>query len=323
MPRKREVVLRKIVHVAVIVACGALPAARASDPPATTCAYHEEPAPAPGASVDVGKHRVTLLAVSPKEGAEVRADSVIEIDVEYHVANFLPDKFYLVVQFPTVSLNWASPGTGDWPKLQSPSGKVHLCVPLKEMYESRSVRWPLSLVVRLLEQFPEYSQLKTESRSVPLNSVDVPAGALKRQAEAMPEDVQRALMSLFGFVEQKGAMHKICSERFADLQAGFIKTFRAWETRNAVYIRQIQEMQYAAYLESFGNAAVAAQVFDMNRAATVKFLNELKEPELRKHCEGGMEALSDETSDVPTASAVNFEIVQKYLAAKAKPEATK
>jgi hypothetical protein len=323
MPRKREVVLKKIVYAAVMAVCGASPMARAAEPPATTCVYREEPAPAPGSSVDGKKNRVTLLAVSPTEGAEVRAESMIEVDVEYHVANFVPDKFYLVVQFPTVSSSWTSPGTGDWPKLQSPSGKVHLCVPLEEMYESRSIRWPLSFVVRLHEQFPEYSHLLADSRSVPLNSVDVPAGALKRQEEAMPEDVQRALMSLFDFVEQNGAMHKVCPERFADLQAGFIKTFRGWETRNAAHIRQIQEMQYAAYLENFGNAAAAARAFDVTREASVRYLNELKAAELRKYCEEGMEALSDETSDVPTASAVNFEIVQEYLASKAKSEAAK
>jgi hypothetical protein len=212
----------------------------------------------------------------------------------------------------------------DSPRLQSSSGKAHLCVPLKNLYESRGVRWPLSFVVSINQLFSNRSsRVLTDSRSVQLNSLDMPADALKRQETAMPEDVQRAVMAVFGFVEHQGAMHKVCPERFPELQAGFNKTYRAWESRNAAHIRQIQEIQYAALLESLGSAASAAAAFDSARTATIKYLTELKETELRKYCEGGLKVLADDTSDVPIASAENFEIVQQYLAGKSKPEAVK
>jgi hypothetical protein len=315
------------VYAAVIAACGAIPAAGAAEPPVATCAFREEPmpdAPAAAATAKKDQSRVTLLAVLPAEGAEVRADSVVEIDVDYHVANFAPEKYLLLVRFPTGAFGTTGPDEPDGPRyLHSPSGKVHLCVPLAEMYASRTVRWPLSFVVSINEQFPGHSRVLTDSRSVQLNSVDMPADALKRQESAMPEDVQRAVMTLFAYVEHQGAAHKVCPERFPDMQARSIKVFRAWEARNAAHIRQIQEMQYAALLESLGKAAPAANAFDAARAATIGYLNGLKEPELRKYCETVINALSDETSDVPTASAANFKIVQKYLADKSKPEAAK
>jgi hypothetical protein len=313
------------VYAVVIAACGAVPAARASDPPLATCVYREEPildAPAVAETAKKEPSHVTLLAMTPAEGGEVRADSVIEIDVEYHVANFAPDTFFLVPVFPTLARGFTSPGQfSDFHKLQSASGKVHLCVPLKEMYQSRSVLWPLSLMINLHEQVSEYSRMAAHSRSVALNSLDVPAGALKRQEDAMPDDVRLALGSLFAFVENQGALHKVCSGRFPDMRASFIKTFRAWEQRNATHIRQIQEMQYAIHLETFDNPAVAAKVFDGKRADVIDYLNGLKDAELRKSCERAMNALADQTSDLPTVAAANFKIVQKYLADKSKPKA--
>ena len=47
-------------------------------------------------------------------------------------------------------------------------------------------------------------------------------------------------------------------------------------------------------------------------------MSTLKDSELRGQCEGVMDYLSDETGDLPIATAVNFEIVQDYLAARKK-----
>ena len=84
-----------------------------------------------------GKHRVTLLAVNPPEGSEVRADSILELDVEFHIANFEPEKFFLMPGFQTVGLDPMSPGDsakgdfkppqdaiGQGASLRSPEGGV-------------------------------------------------------------------------------------------------------------------------------------------------------------------------------------------------------
>ena len=196
--------------------------------------YREEPQDKPVAdAADKSKSRVTLIAVSPPEGSEVRADSILDLDVEFHIANFAPEKFLLRVGFPTIS-GMFSPGNGgkdDFQLLKTPSGKLHLCVPLKEVYEHPGVRWPLSMQVSLYQQFPSHSQIQAESRKAILNSVDVPAGALEQQTAAPPEDVQYAVMMVFGRIDMHGALNKVCPARFPDMQTKFVKTYRAWGKR--------------------------------------------------------------------------------------------
>ena len=55
----------------------------------------------------------------------------------------------------------------------------------------------------------------------------------------------------------------------------------------------------------------------------VRYLGELKDPQLREQCDSAMESLSDETADLPVATPVNLDIVLDYLASKKKPEAGK
>ena len=217
--------------------------------------------------------------MSPVEGTEVRADSVLELDIEYHVAGFAADKFFLMVGFPTITLGMMSPGDReDFHYLKSPSAKVHLCVPLKEVYEHRGVIWPLSFQVGINEQYADHSQVVTQAPKVKLNSVDVPAGALEAQNKAPPEDVQQALMMVFAHVELQGALNKVCPARFPDLQTKFNKTYRAWESRNATNIKQIQELQYEMFSVSMRSPAAAAMGFDAARNASVKYLSALKDP---------------------------------------------
>ena len=209
MSRKGEADLRKTLYGAAALAGLCMLAARAEDQAPSKCTYREEPVadatvPDPAKK---DKHLVTLLAMSPVEGTEVRADSVLELDIEYHVAGFAADKFFFMVGFPTISLGMMSPlEKDDLHYLKSPSAKVHLCVPLKEVYEHPGVNWPLSFQVGINEQFVGYSRIVTQAPKVKLNSVDVPAGALEAQNKAPPEDVQHALMSC---VRSRGAPGRV------------------------------------------------------------------------------------------------------------------
>jgi hypothetical protein len=320
--------LKKAVHVVAAALTFGMPLARATDAPAPAqaCQYREEPQVESAAKpAGKDKSRVTLLAVNPAEGSEVRADSILELDVEFHVANFAPEKFFLMVGFQTVT-GTMSPGDGgkdDFPLLKTPSGKVHLCVPLKEVYEHLGVRWPLSMQVSLNEQMPGYSQIQTQSRKASLNSVDVPASALEYQKTAPSEEVQQAIMMVFGHIEMQGALNKVCPARFPDMQTKFVRTYRAWESRNAANIKLIHELQYESFTTTMRSPAAAAMAFDGAREAQTRFLSAFKDPELRGQCEGAMDYLSDETGDLPIATAVNLEIVQDYLATKKKAEAAK
>ena len=107
------------------------------------------------------------------------------------------------------------------------------------------------------------------SPQVTLNSVDVPADALEAQNKAPPEDVHRARMMVFGLVERQGALNNVCPARFPDVRTQFNGIYRAWESRNATNIRQIQELQYEIYSHfSIRNPAAAAMAFDAGRNAS-------------------------------------------------------
>ncbi len=318
--------MKKIVYGAVAAVCLASASAHAADQPEAGCRYREDPLAAPAADAATqDKHRVTLLAVAPAEGAEVRANSMLELDVEYHVAGFAVDKFFLMVRFPTVSLGSMTPGeTRDYRYLQAPSGKVHLCVPLTEAYGHPGVRWPLSFMVSINEKYPDHSRPVVDSRIVQLNSVDMPASALARQEQVPPEDVQRALTMVFGYIEQQGAMNKLCPARFAEFHSRYTKTYRAWEMRNAATIRQIHEQQFDLLRRTTSSPVAAAMAFDATRNAAFGFLGTLKEPDLRWQCEATIELLNGARGDLPTATATaaNLEIVQKYLASQKKRDVT-
>ena len=92
-----------------------------------------------------------------------------------------------------------------------------------------------------------------------------------------PEDVQRALMMVFGYIEQQGAMNKLCPARFAEFQSRNTKTYRAWESRNAATIRQIHEQQFELLRSTTSSPAAAAMAFDATRNAAFDFLETLKE----------------------------------------------
>jgi hypothetical protein len=317
-----------MVYAAVMAVCLASPLAQAADPPASACKYREEPLAVPAAAAGApqkARNRVTLLVVSPAEGAEVRASSVLEVDVEYEIAGFAARRFFLMARFPTLSLGSMSPGDrSDQHFLQAASGRLHLCVPLAEVYENSGVAWPLSFEVSIFEELSSdgRSVLVADSRKVKLNSVDIPAGVQERQ-KMLPEDVQRALMMVFGHIEEQGALNKVCPARLVDMQATFPKAYRAWESRNAATIRQIQEMQYGLYRDTVSNPADAARSFDATRDAYIRYLKALKESALRARCAETLESLSDDTSDLAVATAVNLEVVQEYLAHQQKKKGSK
>jgi hypothetical protein len=320
--------LKKAVYVVAAALTFGMPLARATDAPAPAqaCQYREEPQGESAAKpAGKDKSRVTLLAVNPAEGSEVRADTILELDIEFHIANFAPEKFFLMPGFQTISgmMSPGNAGKDDFRILKTASGKVHLCIPLKEVYEHPGVRWPLNMLVALNEKFPEHSQIMAQSRKAILNSVDVPSGALERQNAALPEDVQQAVTMVFSHIEMQGALNKVCPARFPDMQTKFVKTYRAWESRNAANIKQIHGLQYEVFSNSMSSPTAAAMAFDGARDAQIRFFSAFKDPELRGQCEGVLESLSDETGDLPIATAVNLEIVQDYLATKKKAEAAK
>ena len=76
-------------------------------------------------------------------------------------------------------------------------------------------------------------------------------------------------MMVFSHIEMQGALNKVCPARFREMQTNFVKTYRAWEARNAANIKQIHELQYESfrYHPRMRSPAAAAMAFDGARAA--------------------------------------------------------
>ena len=76
----------------MLVVAGGAGTAHADDPavvadqPAATCTYRAEPSTAAGPIV---KSEVTLMAVVPAAGGDVRRDTLIAFDVEYRIKDFV------------------------------------------------------------------------------------------------------------------------------------------------------------------------------------------------------------------------------------------
>src|SRR3954465_8548955 len=133
-----------------------------------TCTYGEEEV----TSSKVSKDSVTLLGVEPAEGAELRKDTILSVDVQFQIADFKPGAYIIVAMFPTVGFGSMSPDDpGNQPMLQHASGKVHLCISLQDVYEDPGVLWPLSMRAAMLKMNDaQSSSMSVSSRKVSFKS---------------------------------------------------------------------------------------------------------------------------------------------------------
>ena len=227
----------------------------------------------------------------------MRKTTVIGVDVEYHIAKFEPDKIFLMPLFPTAAMGGMAPGDrGDFPFLKSAAGKAHLCVPLGEVYDHSGVIWPLSMNVNInLEtDVRGSSRMLAQSRSVKFNAVDIPAGALERQAAAPPAEYQDALRGSFGYFEKRGAMYKVCIQHYPDMQAAFTKAYRRWEARHAEDIRLVNERQFDFLKSTMNDSEQAAtQFFDLTREANIKAYESMTNQQRRGSCQSMLEEFQD------------------------------
>jgi hypothetical protein len=83
---------------ALFVLVAGLATEAASKDKSRPCVYSEH---SPGSAEEPAKRsRLVLSATTPAEGEAVHPGTVIGIDVEYHVANFAPGRYRLVITFP-------------------------------------------------------------------------------------------------------------------------------------------------------------------------------------------------------------------------------
>jgi len=275
------------------------------------CQYREEP----GTATKIEKTRISLLAVDPAEGGEVRRESVVSVDVEFQIADFEPKTFRFMANFPTKGLgSTGALDPGNSPYIESASGKVHLCVPLDELYESPMVLWPLSMRVEVLRETGGGSgTIAGSSSSVKFNAVDSPAGALERQAKAPPEEYYDALRHVSGFFNSRMTRYKACIARFPAMQPALTRAYRAWEGRHRADIDFVAELQFEDIKARFdGREVIAARIYDVTVQAAMKFFEDMPAAELKTQCENALAELADTEDVSDSAISDELKVLRRY-----------
>ncbi len=259
-----------------------------------TCAYREEEVSLPVAARD----SVTLLGVDPPEGAELRKEMGLAVDAQFQIADFEPDTYFAIVLFPTAGFRAMSPGDPtNTPMLKHASGKVHLCVPLQEVYDHPQMTWPLSITVLLLKKGEDNrSSSVASSRKVAFKSPDAPANRT-----VLPDEYFDSLTRTNSFFDKRQAIYKVCIARYPAMQPEFTKAYRAWEARHRADIELVAELQFEQYKEiTKGRADFAARLADSATASIRQRYEGMKPASLKQECDRELAEFvdPDDTTDI-------------------------
>ena len=254
-------------------------------PPA--CEYAEtplaEPAEAPKRS------RLVLLATAPAAGEEVSTRTTLGIDVEYHIAEFQPGSYELVVHFAEIaagSTKIVSDDNVGGHLLTQPQGRARLCAPLAGLFREDDVRWPLQMHVSLHKRTGSRSSLLyAETQRVPFPSAQISNRALQRQSEAFSDEYFFSLDAILAFHDQQVATYKACVERLPDTVAILDAPFRAWTEAHGAMFAKMDALQMQVFGEiTRGTTETAAGRMAEARKEFTNFLDRQPDVSLRRRC---------------------------------------
>jgi hypothetical protein len=272
---------------AVCVAAGANAAAK-EKPPA--CAYLEQPLPAPAPAPALERSRLLLQATTPAPGEAVHPDTVIGVDVEYHIADFAPGQYELIVHFARFTVGSSTiVGREEGRRtLSQAHGTVHLCVPVGGLFREENLRWPLQMLVSLQRRTGlQSSTLYADARRVEFPSPDLSAKVLARQQLAPSEDYYLALDEVFAFLETHQAAYRECIAQFPEFLHELDVPHRDWMARNSALIAQAEALELERYTEATrGTTGQPAQKVAEVRADIVEQIAREPELNLRRRCTG-------------------------------------
>jgi len=286
----------------------------ADSAPAQPCQYRET-------GVDEGATQlaVELQSILPEAGGRIDRATVLEADVEFQIPGFMPNKFFLMPRFPT-TYGTTTPGSrADTPFLLNARGRAHICVPLAEIFDDASVRWPLTLNISINEvQSDNSSRPLADSKTIAFSPFDGPAGANARRSEQPPEDYVRALMRAFTFFESHRALNSVCGIRLPELQEDFARVYPTWNTRHTDIITLINTLQLEQFrLSGKYQPEVASRIFESVRASIAKEYEKLPETALRETCRAAAGEMADENYDIDAAIGNELRIVRRWQASRA------
>ena len=268
----------------VLVAGFATEAASKDKPP--PCVYSEQPLAA--AEGTAGHSRLLLTATTPAAGEAVHPNTVIGIDVEYHVVNFAPGRYQLVINFSDfIPGSTTTVDDNEDPRfLAQAHGTAHLCATIRGLFPKEDVRWPLQMYISLQESTgARSSTLHAETRRVAFPSPDLSARAQERQKLAPPEEYFYALDAIFMYREEHAAAYRACVARLPDTAATLDEPFRAWNERNRALFQQLDALQLERYIQVFrGSAGVPEQELKEARDEFDTYMERQPDVALRNRC---------------------------------------
>jgi len=281
--------------------------------PDASCQYAEKPA---ATAKPVTTTSVTVVATSPAEGGDVRKDTVIGIDIEYHVAKFVPDGLCLTALFPTDEGSSTGPGDPtNTPPLTSADGTVHLCVPLASIYANEHMRWPLSLFVIMIEMQGRRGQGVGVSRTLKFNALDPPPGALAPKVDGPAEKYLDSVKGAWEYLTVRTARYKACIARFPNLQPALTRAYRGWEARHRADIELIAESKFELdKTRAKGRADVAAGNEDAFVQAQMDAYEMMPVERAKQLCQGTLEELADPEDETNGAIGDYIEYVKQHRA---------
>jgi hypothetical protein len=263
------------------------------------------------------KSVIAVTRASPAEGSEVKKTTVIGVDVEYHIADFEAGNFLLHAVFDTEEQVGMTLGRiEDYPALTSAAGRVHLCVPLNDVYEHPTIRFPLKMSVTLSRREHDVPKGRMAvARPLEFQAVDLPRGASERMAAAAPPEYHAALQRAHVSFSMLGIQYKVCVERHPDMQLAYTQAYRAWESRHRADIDLVTEQYFEMLRKRVGGRAdLAARFADESMAGFRKIYEEENPSAFRRSCEKTSREMAEDAGMTPGHLAKELQTVHKYAA---------
>lgn len=254
---------------------------------APACVYGEHTMEAPAQAPK--RSRLLLTGTAPPADAAVHPNTVLGIDVEYHVQEFEAGRYELVVHFAELvpgSTKIAGDNASEPRMLSQAHGTAHLCVPIGALFREDDVRWPLRMHISLQKRTgPRSSLLYAQTQFVSFPSPDLSAKVQRRQKQSPPDDYFYALDSVFAFREEQVSLYKGCVERFPETAATLEAPYRAWSERHAALFEQMEALQLERYTEmTRGTDQNAANRLRAARDDFVEYVDNQSDVTLRRRC---------------------------------------
>jgi hypothetical protein len=275
---------------------------------AEACKYAVEPR----ASASPSSHRLSLVAMTPPEGADVRRDTILAVDVDFDIAGFEPKTYWLYAIFPMNTMGSAGADSMVPEGLHVAAGRARLCIPLKDIYAHSMVRWPLTMQVTVHKLRGAGSEIVAYTAPIKLKAVEVPAEALERQAAAPDDEYYDSLKKVTEFFNSRLARYKICIERFPAMQPQMTPAYRAWETRHREQIDLVSRVQFDMFkVMAKGNAGIAASIEDDIRNAALEAYRKAPEAQFSQQCKIALEDFADTEDLSDLAISDEIELIRQ------------